>query len=210
MRKNEFERIAKILAKEYKIEIKEGQSWSANIKSKQVFYRLDDIYNLSEDHILGLILHEVAHVFFTDAVELDKQNKELTHSVLNVLEDIAIENLIGAHYPNAKEILESTKEEVLNNLLKILKTLKISVHEKALLFAAARFEGRGYSTGLEDYEKIGEKISEIMIKEKNEILNRKQTKDLLPMANEIVDLIIRMPGSLPKKKKDKWHKIPIT
>jgi predicted metal-dependent peptidase len=202
MKINELERVVKILAREYKIEIKAGESWAANIKSKKVFYRQDDVYNLSEDHVLGLILHEVSHVLHTDNVELGNNNPELTHSTLNMLEDIVIEKIIGGEYPNAGEILESTKEEVLNNLLKILPKLKISAHEKSLLFAATRFEGRGYSTGLEPYEKLGEQISEIMIKRKDEIMNRKQTKDLMPIVTEIVELIIKNLGEpTPEEKR---------
>jgi predicted metal-dependent peptidase len=201
MRKNEFERIAKILAKEHKIEIDSGESWSANIKSRKVFYRQEDIFNLSEDHILGLILHEIGHIHYTTDAELPVKNKELIHCTMNMLEDISVEHIIGQDYPNAGEILESTKEEVIDNLLKILKNLKISVHEKALLFAATRFEGRGYSTGLEPHEILGEKISEIMIKSKSEILERKYTKDLLPLANEIVELIIKMAGEPSESEK---------
>ena len=202
MKLNEFERIAKILAKEHKIEIKAGESWSANIKFRKVFYRQDDIYNLSEDHILGLILHEIGHIHYTTDVELPKDNKELVHSTLNMIEDISIEHIIGQDYPNAGEILESTKEEVLNNLLKILPKLKISLHEKSLLFAATRFEGRGYSVGLEKYEELGEDISEIMVARQDEILERKQTKDLMPMVNEIVELIIKALGEpTPEEKR---------
>ncbi len=202
MKINELERVVKILAREYKIEIKAGESWAANIKTKKVFYRQDDVYNLSEDHVLGLILHEVSHVLYSENVELGKNNPELTHSTLNMLEDIVIEKIIGKDYPNAEEILESTKEEVLNNLLKILPKLKISAHEKSLLFAATRFEGRGYSTGLEPYEKLGEQIAEIMIKRKDEILDRKQTKDLMPIATEIVELIIKNLGEpTPEEKR---------
>lgn len=194
MRKNEFERIAKILAREHKIEIDSGESWSANIKNRKVFYRQEDIFNLSEDHILGLILHEIGHIHYTTDAELPVKNKELTHCTMNMLEDISIEYIIGQDYPNAGEILESTKEEVIDNLLKILKGLKISVHEKGLLFAAVRFENRAYSTGLEPHEILGEKISQIMLKRKSEILERKYTKDLLPLANEIVELIVQAAG----------------
>jgi hypothetical protein len=125
---------------------------------------------------------------------MPQKNPELTHSTLNVLEDSFIECRIGQDYPNAGEILESTKEEVLNTLLKILPKLDISIHEKSLLFAAARFEGRGYSTGLDAYEKLGEQISIIMLRRKAEILERKETKDLMPLVTEIVDLIINTLG----------------
>ena len=194
MKLNEFEKIAKMLAKEHKITIHEGQGWAANLKERKVFYRKEDIYNLSEDHILGLILHEVAHIHYTEEVEMPKNNPELTHSCLNMIEDISIEHIIGKDYPNAEEILESTRDEVLNTLIKILPKVKVSKHEKALLFAAARFEGRGYVSGLEDYEKLGEQIATIMLGRSAEILERKQTKDLMPMVNEIVAILLKALG----------------
>ena len=64
MKLNEFEKIAKMLAKEHKISIENGDSWAANIKNRKVFYRKEDIYNLSEDHILGLLLHEIGHIHY--------------------------------------------------------------------------------------------------------------------------------------------------
>ena len=90
MKYSAFEKIAKMLAKEHKITIHEGQGWAANLKERKVFYRKEDIYNLSEDHILGLILHEVAHIHYTEEVEMPKNNPELTHSCLNMIEDISI------------------------------------------------------------------------------------------------------------------------
>ena len=205
MKLQEFEKVAKMLAKEHKITIQEGNSWAANIKERVVFYRKEDIYNLSEDHILGLILHEIAHIHYTENVEMPKTNTELTHTTLNMIEDISIEHIIGKDYPNAEEILESTKGEVLNTLIKILPKLKISNHEKSLLFAATRFEGRGYKAGFENYEKLGEQISEIMIKRKDEILERKTTKDLMPMVTEIVNILIKALGEPTEEEKQQMR-----
>lgn len=194
MRLNEFERVAQMLAREHKIKILEGRGWAANIKNREVFYVKNDIYNLPEDHILGLILHEAAHILFTSDVTIPAKNKELTHSCLNALEDIAIEHIIAGDYPNAGEILESTKQEVLDTLVKMLPTLKASIYEKSLLYAAARFEGRGYTFGIDPYEKLGNQIAEIMLRRKKEIFERKQTKDLLPIVEEIIKLILKEAG----------------
>lgn len=190
----EFEKIAQMLAREHKIKILEGRGWAANIKNRDVFYVKNDIYNLPEEHILGLLLHEVAHVHYTTDVKLPDKNKELSHSCLNMLEDISIENIIAGDYPNAGEILESTKTEVLDTLVKMLPTLKASIYEKSLLYAAARFEGRGYTFGIDPYEKLGNQVTEIMLRHKKEIFERKQTKDLLPIVEKIIKLILKEAG----------------
>lgn len=201
MKLNEFEKIAKMLAKEHKISIENGNSWAANIKNRKVFYKKEDIYNLSEDHILGLLLHEIGHIHYTSEILYDKKNEEITHTVLNMIEDISIEKIISQDYPNAGEILESTKQEVLDNLLKILPKLKISKHEKSILFAATRFEGRGYKSGTEEYEKLGEEINKLMEQERNLIETRKETKELMPLTIKIVNLIINKLGEPNEQEK---------
>lgn len=194
MKLAEFQKIADMLTREHRISIHEGQGWAADIQSRKIFYRKEDIYNLPEDHILGLLLHEVAHIHYTTDAKLPTQNKELIHTALNMVEDISIEHIISGDYPNAGEILESTKEEVLDTLIKLLPKLKKSLHEKALLYAAARFEGRGYSFGFDPYEKIGEKISQLMLTDKELIFSRKETKDLLPLIDKIVKLLLQEAG----------------
>lgn len=191
----EFEKVVELLGKEHKIKIRAGKGWAANIKDRDVFYRKDDIYNLPEEHILGLLLHEISHIHYTTDVKLPAKNKELTHSTLNMIEDISVENIISKDYPNAGEILESTKEEVLDTLVKMLPKMKnVSIYEKSLLYAAARFENRGYEFGIEPYEKLGNQVAEIMIKGKQEILERKATKDLLPMVEKIIKLMLKEAG----------------
>ena len=206
MKLAEFQKVTTILAREHKIKIMQGNCWAANIKERIVFYKKNDIYDLPEDHILGMILHEVAHIHYTTYVEAPKEHPELSMSALNMLEDISIEHIIGKDYPNAEEILASTKEEVLDTLVKVLPKLQdTSVFEKSLLYAAARFEGRGYKFGFKDYEKIGEKISKIMIKERKNILERKETKDLMPLVKKIVNLIIKEAGEPDEKDKQKMR-----
>lgn len=204
MKLNEFEKIARILAEEHKISVKDGDSWAANIKDHIVFYRKNDIYTLPEDHILGLTLHEIGHIHYTTEIatkDYPPDTKELTHTTINMLEDHAIEHIIGQDYTNAEEILETTRQEVLDKMLKILPKTKITDHEKALLFASARFENRGYTTNLSKYEKIGDEIAKIMTAKRNEILERKDTKSLLPIAKEIVDILIKELGKLTDQQK---------
>mgnify|MGYP001611314363 FL=1 len=195
MRLLEFTKITNILGKEHKIHIKEGKGWASNITTRTLYYKKDDIYTLPEDHLLGLLLHEVAHIHYTTAVTTPTKNKELLHATLNVLEDIAIERIISNDYPNAGEILDSTRTEMLDKLISLLpKMANTSIYEKALYYAVAKFDNRGYEIGREDYEKLGEKISQIMLKYQNKIYTRPKTAGLLPIAKEIVDLIIKEAG----------------
>ena len=152
----EFEKIANLLSRQHKIKVIEGNSWAANTQGREVFYRKIDIYELPEDHILGLLLHEIAHIHYTDTPPLQPQNPEITAVTINMLEDIVVEIIIGKDYPNAGEILESTKTEVLDTLMRILPKMEdISKHEKALLYAAIKFEGRGFKNGKNEYEIVG-------------------------------------------------------
>ena len=198
----EFSKIADLLAREHKIKIKEERRWACNIKTRDVFYRKEDIYTLPEDQILGLLLHEIAHIHYTTDTKPQKKDPELTHTVINVLEDISIENIIGGDYPNAKEILDYTKKEVLDVLIKELPKLNmISEHERALLYASMKFEGRGYEKVKEKYEKTGEKIEKLMTKEKDIIYNRKKTSDLLPLAKQIIKILNQELGELTEIQK---------
>jgi hypothetical protein len=201
MRLNEFQKVAQMLAKEHKITIEEGERWACNLKTKFVYFVKNDIYNLSEDHILGLTLHEIAHIHYTSEFKAPADNPELTHTVWNALEDNAIENIIGRDYPNAGEILASTNDEVLDTLIKILPKISVSMFEKSILYASARFMGRGYAYGMTQYEKIGDEIATIMIKNRKNILERKHSDDLMPLAIQIKDLLIAKLGQPTDKEK---------
>jgi hypothetical protein len=195
MKSNEFVRVADFLARAHKITVKEGQGWAANIKNREVFYRKQDIYTLAEDHILGLLLHEIAHIHYTTDSTLPKKNEALMHTTMNMLEDISIEHIISGDYPNAGEILKSTETELLDTLVRMLPKMKdVAPHEKAILYAAVKFRGRGYTFGFEDYEKLGDKIADIMIARGTEIYDRKRTAELIPLAQTIVDMLLKAFG----------------
>jgi hypothetical protein len=204
MKSADFSRIAILLGREHKVQVVEGNSWAANIETKKVFYKKEDIYNLAEDHILGLLLHEVAHVKFTSSCPLPQKNPELIKSATNVLEDIFVERRISADYPNAGEVLQSTRTELLDILCKNLPKMKsVPLHEKSLLYACVRFEGRGFENGKRDYEKIGDMVADLMIQNSTLIFERQMTKDLLPLAKEIVDILIKFAGEPTEEEKRK-------
>ena len=202
----EFQKIADILAKEYKITIQEGNSWAANTKERKLFYVKENVHSLPEEHILGFTLHEIAHIHYSTDIIYPPQNKELTHFTYNALEDISIEEIISKDYPNAGEILKSTKEDVINKLIKILPKTKISLHEKAVMYASILFDGRGYRLGIEKYEIVGEKVAEIMIRERKNILERKKSQDLMPIVKEIVDLLLKELGQPTEQEKNNMNR----
>ena len=206
MKHDEFEKLADLLAKSHQITVRRDQEWKANIKTREVFYAANDIYGLPDDHVMGLLLHEIAHIHYTTDVKNDGDPyPELTHTARNAVEDVSIEHLISKDYANAGEILESTEEELLDVLVRMLPTLKTSQHEKALLYGAVRFRGRGYATPITDYEKIGEKVADIMRKNKTLIYNRKRTQDLNPMSREISELLVKEFGAPPPEEKQKMQ-----
>lgn len=201
MKLADFQKITQILAREHRITIQEGQRWAADIKNRVVFYKKDDIHNLPEEHILGFILHEISHIHYTTLPVITDPHKELKHNTMNLLEDISIEHLISKDYTNAGEILEGTRMEVLDTLIRILPKMEASLFEKSLLYAAARFHGRGYTLGLNQYENIGTEISKIMLKNEDKILNRKQTNDLMPLVEEIIAVLIAKLGEPTEEEK---------
>lgn len=204
MRITEFSKIADILSKSHRVTLKEGKGWAANIKERTIYYKKADLMSLSEDMILGLILHEIAHVHYTTEVKPEPvDNKELMHTTINMLEDIAIEHIISGDYPNAGEILQSTETEMLDTLVRMLPKMdKVSIHEKSLLYGTTRFRGRGYKFGKEEYEKIGDEIAKIMGSRMTEIYDRKKTSDIVPLAKTIVDFLVKKAGQPTQQQKD--------
>lgn len=207
MRSTDFERLADLLAKTHRIKVLRSDKWAADIKERVVYYRGTDIYSLDDEQILGLTLHEIAHIHYTtETGPWDGDNKELTQSAMNMIEDIAIEHIIGGDYPNAKEILDDTREAVITKLLSMLPQLKdIPVQERAMLYGAALFHGRGYEQGRADYEITGEKIAKVLRQHQHEILSRKKTMDLKPIAEEIVKILTDDHGGITDHEKNQYN-----
>ena len=206
MKHDEFEKLADLLAKSHRITVRRDMEWKANIKTREVFYAANDIYGLPDDHVMGLLLHEIAHIHYTTDVNNEGDPyPELTHTARNAVEDVSIEHLISKDYANAGEILASTEEELLDVLIRMLPTLKTSPHEKALLYGSVRFRGRGYANPITDYEKVGEKIADIMKKNKTLIYNRKRTQELNPMSREMSELLVKEFGAPPPEDKNKMQ-----
>lgn len=196
MRSSDIERIAALLSREHKIRIIASDDWKSDIKNKTVYYDRVDVFKLNEDHVLGLLLHEIGHIKHTSEIpkNLMGANPELRHEIINVLEDIRIEEKISRAYRNSREIMEITRNESHDILVRILHEHKASLHEKALLYAGARFYNRGFSQPMHDYEIVGEIISNLMKQHKNDIFDASTTSALNPLAEEIEKLLISKAG----------------
>jgi len=204
MKINAFTKVAEMLAKEHKIKLKEANSWKADVHTRELFYRKNDVYDLEEEHVLGLLLHEIAHIHYTTPTDLKGHPQpELAGSCLNMLEDNSIEHIIGNDYPNAADILYRTQQETLDVLIRMLpKMTNVARHEKVLLYASARFLGRGYETPLLEHEIVGQKVADYMEPKRNEILGRRETKDLMPLVDDILKIIIDVLGEPTDWEKD--------
>ena len=198
-----FSKIADMLAKEHRIVLREAESWKANIRSRELFYKKNDVYDLEEDYVLGLLLHEIAHIHYTTETNFEKNtHPEMAGVILNMVEDNSIEHIIGNDYPNAAEILHRTQQEMLDVLIRMLpKMTNVSRHEKALLYGAVRFNGRGYETPILEHEMVGQKIADYMETKRNEILGRRTTPDLMPIVDEIMKILLKEIGE-----PEEWEK----
>lgn len=198
MRSADLRRIADMLSQEHRVSIVPDTSWKSDIKNRVIYYDQAAVYQLPDDHVLGILLHEIGHIRFTTEVPKDIQgnNPELRHEILNVLEDIRIEERISRAYPNAREIMDMTRSEAFDMLIGILPQHNASLHEKSLLYASARFYNRGFAKPTNDYEVIGELIKDVMVKNKNDIFNAIITRDLNPIAEEIQKLLENKAGKM--------------
>lgn len=205
MRSSDLDRIAALLSREHKIRIVPSDDWRSDEATKTVYYNKVDVFKLSEDHVLGLLMHEIGHIKHTSKIPAAKlgQHPELREEILNVLEDIRIEERMSRAYRNSREIIEMTRNESHDLLVRILHEHQASLHEKALLYAGARFYGRGFAVPVNDYEILGEHVASLMKDKKNEIFDAPTTAALNPIAEEIEKLLISEGGQpTPQQKRN--------
>lgn len=199
MKIRDFRKIADILAKQHKITLREGQRWAANLQNRVIEYVEEDLFDLPDNQVIGLLLHEIAHIHYTEPgwlVGIEKEpNKMLYKNTMNALEDISIEYLIGLDYTNAEEILTETMQDNISRVIKILPTMRtLTKFEKAIFYAIIIFNGRGFSNLKKDYEKAGKEAGEYMLQEKKRIYEREKTSDHKTLAKEIIDILTKNLG----------------
>jgi len=91
------------------VTIREGKNWSSNLKTKEVIYKMEDLKDLDYPIVRGLLLHETAHINYTEADKNEanrpivKKYGQVIHEIYNAYEDIRIENKLRDRYGDYAE-----------------------------------------------------------------------------------------------------------
>jgi hypothetical protein len=123
-----LEQFAQTVAKKHKVKVKRGKSWSTDVEKAIVTYP-DRIRYLTPDEQMGMLLHEVAHVKYTDSIKDTKKYPlveayaGLTKSAVNMVEDLRIDKAIGKEYVGAMQALQLVRGVQNEGLLEKVKEL---------------------------------------------------------------------------------------
>lgn len=122
--------VAQALSKKFKVSVRKGASWSADVKKKVLVYGRE-IYFLTHTEALGLLVHEVAHLSHTVHPEKPQDAMlskclQLDHEAVNCLEDKRVEHIMGKAFVGAKEAIGIMNYEAIKNL-------EITLHEISVL-----------------------------------------------------------------------------
>lgn len=121
-------KIANALGKRYKINIKEGQNWSANIETKTIVYT-NSISALDKDSVIALLMHEIGHIRFSktmDSLGFTKEQekfKQLTTLSFNLVEDTRIDALMLHEYAGGEALYEAFQNQATLQLRQSLERL---------------------------------------------------------------------------------------
>ena len=200
-----IEAIATALSDKENITFNESNSWQTNVDKKQIDYNPLDLLNLPALAAKGLILHETAHVKYTDSIErspLAKDNESM-QDIYNVLEDIRIEHKLESNYGDyARESLEETAIVSSERHRQTMKQGKFSEHTRLnqflLSILAKNYSQRYYRnsslamTRNDMYYRSNvapEVIKKLEILENNIIvtaLNAKNTQELVDYSDNVL------------------------
>jgi hypothetical protein len=106
--------IANILSGNLKVSIKEenGKGWSFNHDENTIYYDPKDLVYLTEEDVIGNLLHEAGHAKYTPHPDSLTWNSKIPNHHIkrlkllqNVIEDFRIEDKLRAEYPFGKEYL---------------------------------------------------------------------------------------------------------
>lgn len=89
------------------------QGSRAYTNGQQVFLPLFDVAKYGVNAIIGYLLHEVAHVRYTDfSVAKSLNFNHAQFQMLNILEDVRIETLMEAYFPGARAYFEAMMRQI--------------------------------------------------------------------------------------------------
>ena len=124
----EIEKLANVISKQTGIVLKKGSFWGI-IKEGQSFvlvYNIEDLFDISEDAIIGIVFHEALHIKYKSHLIFKKKNfpskiwnyREQLLNLLNVLENWRIERKGEGYFPNLHNFfLEAFKQTFKNRII---------------------------------------------------------------------------------------------
>ena len=123
-KKKYIEILVEILAKKTGVSIKSSQSWKANVKTKELLYKEEDLKAIPIYVIRGLLLHEIGHLNYSGEVPvtdvMKKYGIEQIKYVYNCFEDMRVNKKLCSCYGDyAKSSLSTSNKNSLQFLRNI-------------------------------------------------------------------------------------------
>lgn len=117
-----LQHIAATLTTEYSVPItldttEEGAAYHESGGKKEIRLGVSKLWLNGLDYYVGLLLHEIGHLRFSPAIPFEKS---IEHMVFNMIEDVRIEQLIGAEYEGADWYLGESRAPALERFSKLL------------------------------------------------------------------------------------------
>lgn len=104
--------MSSVLSGQLQVKIKEGEQWQYNYKHKTVFYNKADLPNLTQEDVIGNLLHETGHAKYSSDPEkwrllptTEKKHGKKLKMLIDLVEDFRMEDKIRADYPYAVDYL---------------------------------------------------------------------------------------------------------
>lgn len=119
--------VASALAGTFNVQVKSGGHWAADPTTKTLIYD-ESIRRLDKDAAAALILHEVGHLVHTTAagecakemVKSARMGQPLFHFYANALEDVRIDSLQAAAFPEGGAMLACLENQTVEYFRKML------------------------------------------------------------------------------------------
>lgn len=184
MKESKFEKIARIISRQYNIRVVFGGNMAYTDGKIINLPFLDDITNENiTNNLDGYLDHEVAHCLFTDFSQLEYIKNEYHKTLLNFTEDIRIEREMMKKYSGTKFHILPLREWVENKTLKTFNDVPWPMK-----FC---FELQLYMKGeLKAPHKETEKYFDLCKKEINQLNGATSTKEIREITEEILKKLI--------------------
>lgn len=117
-------------------EVVAGKDWSANVQTKDLIYKREDLEHMTDGEVRGVTLHEIGHLLYTPDYHSEYEkahNTKALHNVYNILEDRRIEERLvkklGYFAKDALSAINSTEGKTID-------CSKLKPYEATLMFSS--------------------------------------------------------------------------